>query len=182
MPNNKNNSKFAQSAATVLKAPLPKLCVGTNHTTSSALHKKTFVGKLVHWGTFEAEVARITANLPSKLDQRVISHENLRNSADWYLATEHLVVGDETGVQGRFEQHVGQVLSAILKAGEKDIRLGDYRASSATDNENIPDVVAMETTNSDLRLVGEVKVPWFDNHDLEQALDDERRLRHVLGK
>lgn len=173
---------FAQSAATVLKTPLPELCAGINHTGSSALHQKRFVGPLVRWTTFEEEVASIIQSSIAQLNQRIICHENLGSKATWYLAKEHVVVGDETGVQGRFEQHLGQVLSAVLNAGGKPVKLGDYRASSAIDTLNIPDIVAMETTTSNLRLVGEVKVPWVDDHNLGDAINKEQNLRYVLGK
>lgn len=127
-------------------------------------------------------MASIIQSSIAQLNQRIICHENLGSKATWYLAKEHVVVGDETGVQGRFEQHLGQVLSAVLNAGGKPVKLGDYRASSAIDTLNIPDIVAMETTTSNLRLVGEVKVPWVDDHNLGDAINKEQNLRYVLGK
>lgn len=68
------------------------------------------------------------------------------------------MVGDETNVQGRFERNVGQVVSGSLMAANISAKLWPSNAT---------DVVAIETTTSNLRIVGDVKVPWVDNHDLE---------------
>ncbi|RWQ95527.1 hypothetical protein C8Q69DRAFT_444433 [Paecilomyces variotii] len=55
--------------------------------------------------------------------------------SDANLSHEHVVHGDETGVQGRFESNVGRIVSAVFKAMNVPITLGDYKASQRAKGE-----------------------------------------------
>ncbi|OKL58543.1 hypothetical protein UA08_06226 [Talaromyces atroroseus] len=177
----KTPTKFAQSGHKGLKRPVPNLSVGKYHTKSSAIHEIKFTGALVHWEDFEDEVIAGIEELRPKLEG-IITHENLSRVPSYYMTQEHVQAGDEHGVQGRFQQHVGQVVSAVLKAGGFPVKFSDYRASSSKDYNLIPDVAIIDVTTCDLRGVGEIKVPWVGAHDLDAIFNVEAKLQTALGK
>lgn len=47
----------------------------------------------------------------------------VHGATDANLSHEHVVHGDETGVQGRFESNVGRIVSAVFKAMDVPITL-----------------------------------------------------------
>lgn len=93
-----------------------------------------------------------------------------------------VAVGDEHGMQGRFDQHVGQVMSGILESGGMDLVFGDFKCSSG-DYEKVPDVALFDSAGL-LKAIGELKTWWVQAHNLEAALrpGNEQLLRKLLGK
>lgn len=98
---------------------------------------------------------------------------------------EIVCVGDEHGLQGRFQQAIGQVLGAALEAQAVNLHFADFKCSGLR-YQNIPDVVGLSTTvqgREELRLVGELKVPWvLPHHSLSRAYSQPQRLRRFLGQ
>lgn len=175
----------ALKARGMLKERCPDLALGQYKTFSSALHKITFVGTLKYWNGFETAVKNACKAIDWRNYGANLSHRPKGNPGDAHLSHEHVVCGDETGVQGRFESNVGQIVSAVFKAMNQPITFGDYKPSQRARalGDKVPDVVCFSTIDSDLRVVGEVKVPWVKDHDLSLAYEDrERKMRHVLGK
>ena len=83
-------------------------------------------------------------------------------------------------MQGRFEQNVGQIMTAVFASQGVDVVFGDFKSSRASYSK-APDVDGT-TWLGELRFVGELKVPWVFAHSLELALLNERHFRDLLGK
>lgn len=80
----------------------------------------------------------------------------------------NLLVGDEHGVQGRFQQSVGQVLGKVLDARGIEARFADFKCLGSAYN-NTPDVVLPVETIQDeqdepsltLSVVLLERSPWW---------------------
>ncbi|KAJ5529182.1 hypothetical protein N7527_002575 [Penicillium freii] len=92
-------------AKQIIQAPLPPLDVGAHKTTSSALHNLEYVGTLTPWPNFKSSVeAMYDAQVFSRSSTATVS-PGLHN-----IDPEIVCVGDEHGLQGRFQQAIGQAL------------------------------------------------------------------------
>ncbi|KAF9885473.1 hypothetical protein FE257_012909 [Aspergillus nanangensis] len=72
---------------------------------------------------------------------------------------EHVAVGHEGSMQGRREQHIGNTMSAVFKDQRINLQFGDFKSSSTA-------------------FIGELKVPWVDDHKLSGRSEDELRVIH----
>lgn len=173
---------------------LPGLLLGNYGTTSSALHNITFAGVLEEWTGFEANVIAEFRSHEWSSSSRTLYNKPRGFVSPSSLRNEHVVVGDETGVQGRWQENVGQVMSAVYHDQRLSLTIGDFRASSSKYGK-IPDIACMTGVpqpgqqpgrpgppGHDLRFVGELKVPWVQEHKLSDAMGDEKLFRHILGK
>ncbi|KAJ5836893.1 hypothetical protein N7447_002919 [Penicillium robsamsonii] len=98
------------------------------------MHSTTYTGPLYLWSNFETNVQ---ASMPTRWSHVVIDHS--LQSRD--IRREEAYVGDETGLQGRFEQVVGHVLGAVFSAENVNIRFADYKSTStSTSYSKTPDV------------------------------------------
>ncbi|KAJ5797129.1 uncharacterized protein N7518_005669 [Penicillium psychrosexuale] len=158
-----------------VESALPSLLIAPNTTKSSALHKVMYTGPLSPWQTFEASVR---ASMLIKWSSAVVDYQ-LR---DRDLRAEEVYVADETGVQGRFDQSVGQVLGSVFRAQGVNIRFADFK-SAGTGYTKVPDV-ALVSQNPPLPLkaVGELKVPWVPEHAMEFRFFDENLFRRTIGQ
>ncbi|KAJ5918129.1 hypothetical protein N7454_010504 [Penicillium verhagenii] len=146
----------------IIVSPLPDLLVSKNRTTSSALHKIQFVGPLLPWTGFTTSVKNVydTQQWSNRVIQMSVQTRN--------LSDEKVFVGDEAGVYARFQQAAGQVLGAVFEAQSINIALGDFKSTGIAYSKT-PDVVMLSLPNlqnantQQLRVVGEVKVPWPDH-------------------
>ncbi|KAJ5899463.1 hypothetical protein N7495_004207 [Penicillium taxi] len=124
----------------VIREPLPPLLVSDYHTMSYAIHRITFTGPLRDFDK---------GNLWSK---KVIDHA--LSSRD--IHEERYELGDETRLQDRFNQWIGQVVADILEARKFPVRFGDFKASGVCYG-LIPDSVLLATNPLDpekLKAVG----------------------------
>ncbi|KAE8164788.1 hypothetical protein BDV40DRAFT_298107 [Aspergillus tamarii] len=63
-------------------------------------------------------------------------------------------------------------MSAICKSLQIDMCFADYKATIGPRiGQKTPDLVCM-TIAGNLRIVGEIKVPWIKEHDIAAALED----------
>ncbi|KAJ6179641.1 hypothetical protein N7519_010102 [Penicillium mononematosum] len=95
---------------------------GMDHTSFSALTGTMSFGPLQGWQNFLLDVHDFYVNQPSS-----------RKNADCRLASsdvheERVFVGDGKGLQGRFQQSVGQVVGAVLEAQQRPIAFADFKA------------------------------------------------------
>ncbi|KAJ5968079.1 hypothetical protein N7501_004327 [Penicillium viridicatum] len=165
----------------IVTSPLPSLLVSDNRTTSSALHKIRFVGPLLPWTGFitAAKNAYDTQQWSNRAIQISIQARN--------LSDERVFVGDEAGVRARFQQAAGQVLGAVFEAQAINIALGDFKSTGLAYNMT-PDVVMLSLPNlqnnnaQQLRVIGEVKVPWLPEHRLDLCARRPIVLRNVLAQ
>ncbi|CDM29117.1 hypothetical protein DTO013E5_5831 [Penicillium roqueforti] len=154
---------------------LPDLLKATHKTLSSAIHKVKYIGPLSQWQDFEEDVKN---NNPKRWTSAVIDYRISNRD----LRQEEVYVADETGVQGRFQQAVGQVLGAVFRAEKKNLRFGDFKSAGIT-YDKTPDI-AMVSPGSPvmLRAVGELKVPWVMAHNLRKRYGADQELRLALGQ
>lgn len=171
-------SGIAQRPADVVKQPLPELAEGPGQTRNSAIHPIRFIGRLTPWANFNQQVMETFGQ--HSWSSATLSHRPMGTARFYTIGQDFVRCGDENGVQGRFEQNVGQVMTAVFASQGIDITFGDFKCSAAS-YRKIPDV-AGTTWLGALRFVGELKVPWVWEHSLENALQDEDRLRDLLGK
>ncbi|KAN0067753.1 hypothetical protein V8E54_014000 [Elaphomyces granulatus] len=140
------------TAGDLIKQPLPDLSIGPRHTVSSALQDDFFVAGLREWTDFARDVRTTCQNQTWNRRRNGLCH-----------TTVGVRLGDETGVQGQFQQNVGNTMSSIFQV----FGFVDYKASSNPRiSGRVPDVVIMTESTGNLRVVGEVKTPWIRQHNL----------------
>lgn len=145
---------------------------------SSALHPIYFVGPLAQWQDFVRAVKNFDAS--QVWSRIVIDHELVSRD----LHREKVSLGDEHGLQGRFQQSVGQIVEAALEAQSIDISLGDFKASGVA-YDKVPDValiVKNPFVHPRLKAVGELKTPWVQEHDFWDYYDHDSRMRKLLAQ
>ncbi|KAJ5474708.1 hypothetical protein N7475_004274 [Penicillium sp. IBT 31633x] len=163
-----------------VREPLPRLLVNRFHTTSSALKRLMYRGELNDWANFCQDV-RNTTDSQNWTNETIKYSLNSRN-----LEENEVFVGDETGVQGRFQQAIGQALGMTFRAQTLDIRFADFKCIGDTII-TTPDCV-MKTLNNQIKVVGEFKVPWVDEHSIALSRDTVQpfnpgfRLRILLAQ
>ncbi|KAJ6036814.1 hypothetical protein N7540_001093 [Penicillium herquei] len=84
------------------------------------------------------------------------------NACGSHKDDEVVEVGDEHGIQGRFQQSIGTVLGHAFKAESMDIQFADFQCLGEA-HDKIPDFVLQNSGNL-LRTTGELKVPWVEEH------------------
>ncbi|KAL3463293.1 hypothetical protein BJX64DRAFT_287548 [Aspergillus heterothallicus] len=76
-------------------------------------------------------------------------------------------------------------MSAVCTASGMSLAFGDYYATiDRATGASTPDIAIM-TLAGDICAVGELKVPWIQEHKLQKAIDKEDKLehlRHILGQ
>lgn len=166
-------------ARQIVESPLPSLQIGPHHTDSNAIQRLAFLGTLVPWSNFlrSVENAHTTQHLPRR------SRASSYNNGPHTVEVDKVHIGDEHGLQGRFQQAIGHALGTALETCSIDIYFGDYKCSGST-YENIPDVVGLQDTNgtTEIKLVGELKTPWVDKHDLLVATSKQSELRRTIAQ
>jgi hypothetical protein len=177
-------SGIAQKAKAVLKERCPDLALSAHATASNAIHDTNFVGTLHPWTNFEVDVEDSCATFDWTQLGQVLSHKPKGDPGAAYLSHEHIVCDNATSVRNRFQNNVGQVISAALRATGQSLAFGDYKASLGSPglSQIVPDVVGIFTIQGSLRVVGEVKTPWVEDHDLELQSSTTTSFRHRLGE
>ncbi|CAG8001507.1 hypothetical protein PENNAL_c0005G08998 [Penicillium nalgiovense] len=177
------------AAREVLLQPLPSLRVGQNHTTSSAIHRVDFVGTLVPWPNFEGDV--IAAFTSQTWDTQTIDVIISGLGAGDSVSEEQLVLGDETGLQGRLNERLSRPVTTCLQAQGRLLRVGDFKASrkaARSGYSRVPDLVVLDN-GAATKVVGEVKAPWPVSHVRMLSrgvrlfqMGQEHQLRRILGQ
>ncbi|KAJ5972898.1 uncharacterized protein N7479_002816 [Penicillium vulpinum] len=162
-------------AKQIVESPLPSLQIRPYHTVSSALQRMSFVGTLIPWSNFLRSVESVHKN-QNWARPRTSPYTNGPHTTE----PDRVHIGDEHGLQGRFQQAIGQAFGAVLEAKSINLYFADFK-SSGSNYENIPDVVGLQDVggSTNIKLVGELKTPWVFNHDLHTAI---RRLRDLRQK
>ncbi|KGO51516.1 hypothetical protein PEX2_010570 [Penicillium expansum] len=142
---------------------LPPLLKTDFHTNANAVHRLIYNGELNYWPNFCQDVRATMDN--QHWSNRVIGYT--LNTHD--LDDNKVFVGDETGVQGRFQQAIGQRLGKVFEAQRLDIQFADFKCLPNLGNK-VPDCV-MKTSRNELKLVGELKVPWVIHHRIKDHLE-----------
>lgn len=167
--------------------PLPDLDIAPRHTTSHALHQIHFVGALQPWENFKAEVTNTYNN--QNWNGRPIASRLTGYFLAGSVHEERVFVSDERGIQGRLERRAGTTLGAIFEAQNEDLKLDAFNAAVPPypGYKKAPDFVLL-TQGHITKVVGEAKVPWIREHNLEGLVRKfetgatQEPFRHALGK
>lgn len=153
------------AARELLLETLPPLRVGPNHTNSSAIHKVDFVGQLMRWPNFEREVIAALSSPNTNWSTDTLDVRIIGPGAGNSISAEQLVLGDETGLQGRLNERLGRPVTAALQAQHHRLRAADFKASeaAAAGYRRVPDMVVLNDVSA-IKVIGEVKAPWPDAH------------------
>ena len=92
----------------------------------------------------------------------------------------NVVVGDEHGVQGRFHKYFGDPLNAIFKSHSIPLRFADFKCARSNYS-GVPDVIMMDDSH-EVKVIGELKVPWVDEHSIENRIRCKKELRISLAQ
>ncbi|CEJ60285.1 hypothetical protein PMG11_08865 [Penicillium brasilianum] len=173
MPTKINPKKAVESS-------VPALNTSQHHTKSNALHDIYFLGNLQPWPGFLGAVRLCHENFAWR--QETLGY--MLRVRDPYTYG-NVEVGDEHGVQGRSQKFHGDVINTIFASQTTtqrniDLRFADFKCVPSTYS-GTPDVI-LKDSNHTLKIVGELKTPWIDEHQLEPRLTDEQTLREVLAQ
>lgn len=162
-------------AKKLVESAAPDVETGPYHTTSSALHDIYFTGRLQEWPGFLSAVQSAHEN--NAWYNEVLGLKLQTKDPYTYGNVE---VGDEHGLQGRFHKYFGDVMNSIFKSQSKGILFADFKCVQSTLS-GTPDVI-LKDHNHVLRVVGELKVPWVQEHHIAARLDNEVDLRKILAQ
>ncbi|KAJ5580254.1 uncharacterized protein N7459_006239 [Penicillium hispanicum] len=162
-----------------VRQALPPLVTTQHRTKSSALHDIKFIGPLRPWPNFLQAVR--TVNESQNWNSQPIKCDMIARN----MQGDSVFVGDETGVQGRFQQAVGHAMGQVFKAQTMNIAFGDFKCVGNT-VAITPDIAMFATLNRrpELKAIGEMKVPWVIRHDISSTweLGDEEWFRTLLAQ
>ena len=90
----------------------------------------------------------------------------------WSIPPSHARVyfGNEHGLQRRFQQEIGQEFGAALQANSVELQFADFKCSGSS-YKNPSDLLALSEDSgvANVKIVGELKVPWVEEHSLDAA-------------
>lgn len=172
-------ARMAQNARQMTSDALPELNRGQQYTTSSALKRWRFNGKYSEWPDFNPSA--LQAFRSHRWRGYVLKHRAVPPPPTplHYLSTEKVVVGEEHGVQGRLNEHVGHVMSGVLESQGIDLVQGDFGCANSN-YAKIPDFVFM-SAQGEPKISGETKTPCVGAHDLDEIGRDDDKTRRLLG-
>ncbi|KAJ5247710.1 hypothetical protein N7468_002693 [Penicillium chermesinum] len=154
----------------VTASELPTLRIGQFRTRTSNTNSLAFKGPLLPWPNFIRDVdAAITSQ---RWSTRVIKHTER-------LDEEVVEIGDEYGVQGRFQQWIGSVMGHVFQAQAIDLHFADFKCLGHRYS-GTPDTI-LQTSQTELKIVGELKVPWIRKHRLSGLAAQSLQFRHLLS-
>ncbi|KAJ5405263.1 hypothetical protein N7465_006547 [Penicillium sp. CMV-2018d] len=146
----------------VASQALPPLPLVPNHTKSSAIHNIGYVGEIHRWSNFLRFVETYVQG--QRWSNRVIKYTHRVGDPE----AESNLIGDETGLQGVFN-HSAQSIG---------LEFADFKCLG-NPYANTPDSIMM-TTNGQLKVVGELKAPWVEEHKMSE--EKKTMLRHLLAQ
>lgn len=176
-------------AQDLTQQPIPKLLVHTqdqHHTSHPSNSSQAFTGLYGHWkefeGTYDVSIAYITNAYTCMAKLTLISStEEVRNTFhgqanNWtnaviaysqpsHFSNEQVYCNNEAGVLGRFQHHVGQVMTCVGHDLRMQLRFGDWHDTTA---ERKADTTIWDAAGKPV-VAGEAKTPW--TLDLQELID-----------
>ena len=138
-------------------------------STGSSSSQSRWNGDIAHWVGFEREVLEaFEARMPRDDHDLLLlpQHLNLNNltTDESYVGVEHLLCGEEKGVEGRFNHQVSHVMTCVAKDNGIPLRFGDWKASATSTTAHFSRLPDCSATDAHRRVVflGEVKADWDD--------------------
>lgn len=133
------------------KAAVPNIKWAPNRTETESVAGLRYVGTLSKWKDFEQDV-RATFNTHTWSSTELAWKNNPAP-----LDSDNVRCGNETGVVGRFQQHIGQVMTTVgLHTGMK-LYFGDWHSRQPY---LVPDLTIWDESELESLVVGEAKTPW----------------------
>ncbi|CAG8247670.1 unnamed protein product [Penicillium salamii] len=164
----------------IFESAAPALNTSQHHTNLSALHNIYYTGDLQPWPGFVDAVR--TFHESRTWRQQTLGF--MIEARDLY-AYGNVEVGDEHGVQGRFQKFFGDVLNTIFESQSTteeniDLRFADFKCVQSA-YPGTPHVILKDSKHA-LKIVGELKVPWVSEHQIEPRISYAKRLRELLAQ
>lgn len=98
---------------------------------------------------------------------------------------EYYQVGIERGVRGRLQQRIGYEVGIVFNEQQIDLLFADFKCQPyVITDDRVPNSIII-TKAGGTRVLGEVRVPWVDQHDIELMvgdMDSGYDVRHGIGK
>lgn len=159
-----------------VESSVPDLITCQHRTTSSALHDRLFTGDLRPWPNFLADVETTHRNHVWR--RKVLGYKLKVRDPYEYANSE---VGEEAGVQSRFQKFIGDVLNAIFKSQSINLGFSDWKCVPSNYSGK-PDGAIKTANPCVLKVVGELKVHWVEAHCIDDALEDGDQLKELLAQ
>jgi hypothetical protein len=151
-----------ETVSTILARALPDVKADGDPTDSSTLPSVDFVAGLQPWSPFKSDI--VSDFQLQQWSQTVLGYYS---QGPFSLQTESVFVATERGVRGRFNQRIGHMLGSVFKEQQIDLRFADFKYQPHV----MPDVRAPNsiiiTRSAELRVMGEVRMPWGAQYDLK---------------
>ncbi|KAI2788343.1 hypothetical protein POX_e06357 [Penicillium oxalicum] len=156
---------------------IPPVPIGPHQTTSNALHRIKFLGELHRWPNFFRGIESYIQS--TRWSTKAIKYTHTSGNPE---AESHLIV-DEAGLQGLFNHSIGYLVGKILEVQSIDLQFADFRCLGSQ-YAKTPDSILMTTNTAtpELKMLGELKVWWIEEHDLVEAYGNESALRRLLAQ
>jgi hypothetical protein len=176
MAKSKKRTAYGKDTRQVFSTKIPDLKIAEIKTTSETIHPIDVVAPIELWLDFEKQARMATDNANFK--ETILQHQLAGSLSASHITKEHYVCSDENDVQGRFNENVSKVMTAIYQSEGIHCEFSSGR-STKTDCAGVPDIVLTEVHNTRALLVGEFKTPWI--HDLINIIEDPSTRRRWLG-
>lgn len=118
----------AVTSKLALEERLPDLRIAESRTESSAIHPMDYIGPLAPWPNFVADVRTSFRNHDWTIHHRNLYLRPIGQPGPHSLLREHVRVANETGVQGRWQERIGQVMSGVFEEQGYPLTFADFDA------------------------------------------------------
>jgi hypothetical protein len=94
------------------------------------------------------------------------------STPDDEMDLEYYQVGMERGVRGRFQQRIGHEVGIVFNEQQIDLLFADFKCQPyVIPDDRAPNSIIIKGAGG-TRVLGEVRVPWVDQHDIELVVWD----------
>jgi hypothetical protein len=174
------------SATDLLAQDLPDLNISPDPCQCHAPHDVKYVASLKPWPNFKIDVISDFQCQP--WSQTTLGCYIPDSPTDEFSrGIEYVKVGTSRGVRGRFNERVGQYVGPVFKLQQIDLVFDGFGCQTyVISDERAPSLIIINE-KFETRVLGEVRVPWIDQHDVELMVGDmdsgnDARLRRGIGR
>lgn len=176
MPGGKKRVAHGKNARQLFCERVPDLNLANQMTISKAIHPIDIVAPIRLWSDFEMQVRLATIN--TNFGNVILGHHPAGFLNANHTINELYACSDEGDVQGRFNNNVSKIMTAVFQSEGIMCKLSSGR-STTTDCGGVPDIVLTRIGGTQALLVGEFKTPWV--HDLTAKVMDPVARPRLLG-
>jgi hypothetical protein len=167
----------SSNAKQLFESKAPDLTLAQRKTIADTTHPTRIVAPLRSWQTFEMEVRTATTN--ANFRDVTLDHQPAGSLRKYHCSKELYACSDEGDIQGRFNNNISKVVTAVFKSEGIMCQFSSGR-STTTHYGGVPDIVLTRVNGTQALLVGEFKTPWVHNLDDNTSIRRERRLGMLI--